>query len=135
MIDFDTIYCCQDLGLSGRAFHHDYKVYMMVPNAGTDIITEKPTAADITGSRKWDIAWFTTDVNGDAYLMELIYAWRDYHDAVPPWNDQPFNWVTVTIVKKFGSPNQGIDSRDIRLSSSGTLVFKELDVENYGWAP
>jgi hypothetical protein len=128
MIDFDTIYCCQDLDLSGRAFHHDYKVYMMVPKAGTDIITEKPTAADITGSAKWDIAWFTTDVNGDAYLMELIYAYRDLHHAVPPWNDQPFNWVTVTIVKKFRSPNQGIDSRDIRLSSSGTLVFKELDV-------
>jgi hypothetical protein len=139
MIDFDTVYSCSELGISGRALHHDYKVYMMVPKDGTEITTEKPTADDITGSAKWDIAWFTKDVNGDAYLMEPIYAWKDYAGAVPSWQEQPFNWVIVTIIKKFGSPHGG-DSKEIRLSPNGTLVFKELDVEKldvekYGWAP
>jgi hypothetical protein len=139
MIDFDTVYSCSELGLSGRALHHDYKVYMMVPKVGTEITTEKPTAADITSSTKWDIAWFTKDVNGDANLMEPIYAWKNSAGAVPSWIEQPFDWVIVTIIKKFGSPHGG-DSKEIRLSPNGTLVFKELDVEKldvekYGWAP
>ena len=112
---------------------------MMVPKDSTDIITEKPTAIDITGKdeeKKWDIVWHSYDGNGDKELMEPRYAWKDFWQANLVWIDQPFNWSLVKMDKRFESgPQKNKPHLNIRLSWNGTLVFHGLDADQYGWAP